>query len=82
MSECVLNSTGILVNGKLDKPAAIKRLTEKLTGDAEAIKVIQSVNARLSSSQFFQWHLVFILDCHGCYRLLREGGQFKESRVR
>lgn len=39
MSECVMNSTKIMVNGALDKAAAIKYLTEKLSGDAETIKV-------------------------------------------
>jgi hypothetical protein len=39
MSECVMNTTGIMVNGKLDKAAAVKYMTERLTGDAEAIRV-------------------------------------------
>lgn len=39
MSECILNNTGILVGGKLDKAAAVKFLSEKMAGDAEAIKV-------------------------------------------
>jgi hypothetical protein len=39
MSECVMNETKIMVNGALDKAAAVKFLPEKMAGDAEAIKV-------------------------------------------
>lgn len=39
ISECVMNETKIMANGNLDKAAAVKYLTEKLSGDAEAIKV-------------------------------------------
>lgn len=34
-----MNETGILVGGKLDKAAAVKFLTSKMSGDAELIKV-------------------------------------------
>lgn len=40
MSECIMNETKIMVNGVLDKTAAIKYLTGKLASDAETIKVI------------------------------------------
>lgn len=39
MSECVMNETKIMVNGALQKSAAIEYLTKKLAGDNEAIKV-------------------------------------------
>lgn len=37
-----MNETKILVNGKLDKDAAVKYVSEQLKGDAEAIKVSSS----------------------------------------
>lgn len=39
MSECVMNETGIMQAGKLDKAAALKYLSGRMAGDSEAIKV-------------------------------------------
>lgn len=49
MSECVMNETKILVNGKLDKDAAVKYISEQLKGDTEAIKV-RAVSIMLRST--------------------------------
>lgn len=42
MSECVMNATGILVNGKFDKTIAQKVLTQNVLADAAWVKVINS----------------------------------------
>ena len=42
MSECVMNATGILVNGKVDKIIAQKVLTQNVLADAAWVKVINS----------------------------------------
>lgn len=39
VSECVMNETKIMANGKLDKVAAVKYIGDQMKGDAEAIKV-------------------------------------------
>jgi len=43
MSECVMNATGVLANGKFDKAAAQKVLVKNLAGNADAIKVIKLI---------------------------------------
>ena len=42
MSECVMNATGILVNGKFDKTIAQKVLTQNVLSDAVWVKVINN----------------------------------------
>ena len=42
MSECIMNSTGILVNGKVDKIVAQKVMAQNLQGDAAWVLVINN----------------------------------------
>lgn len=42
MSECVMNATGILANGKFDKAVAQKVLTQNVLAEAAWVKVINS----------------------------------------
>lgn len=40
VSECIMNNTGIMIGGKLNKAAAVKYLSDKMAGDAEGVKVV------------------------------------------
>lgn len=42
MSECIMNTTGILINGKVDKVVAQKVMAQNLQGDATWVLVINN----------------------------------------
>ena len=42
MGECIMNATGILVNGKIDKVVAQKVMAQNLQGDATWVLVINN----------------------------------------
>lgn len=42
MSECIMNTTGILINGKVDKVVAQKVMAQNLQGDATWVLIINN----------------------------------------